>query len=168
MLKGIGLRKHLTKGATMASTNPKTSKKPEHVHPTKKHPKLDDAEQVIVSDLEKQLGVEFIDKEQFIKDVSAKMLENAKREQQTDPIEAGHQHDKLEKLRNLWAEETSEEGPRQKEIVKALKDEGLAVSVTFPDENSYYLQSGGRNDSGSLTQPTSAIIAAAHRLAKPE
>lgn len=155
----------------MAATNQKNNEKPKATNKDDTaNQKPMTQEEMLVDSLEKHYGVEFSkDKEKFIHDVSQAALKDSKEEQQNDPIREAKASEQLQTLRNLWSDDVGgKETARHKEIRKLLEDQKIPIGVSFPTEDTYYMQAGGKNDSGNVDQDNNAIIAAASRLVAPQ
>lgn len=151
--------------STLAAKKPKdtTKRDGDNTKPAKVKGKITEDQERLVEEVSKHYGVEFTgDKGKFITDCVKESHDRAKQDQQEDPIEEGHYDEKLGKLRQQWTVDTDKDKAHD-DIRKQLEDLGIAVSLTFNDDGTWYMTTGGREDSGSA-QDANTIISAAKRL----
>lgn len=151
----------------MASTNPKTQDK-EQKQTKSKDAKLTEKERLI-QDLERFYGVDYSDDDEaFVKAVSESSVEMSKRRQQEDPVREAQASEKLGRFRQLAEQEKGKVKltDQQKKLQKRIEDEYEGVTITFPDDKTWSLNVGGKEDSGNMDVPEDAILSSAQRLKK--
>lgn len=151
----------------MASTNPKTEQAPKEAKATKEK-KLNEKER-LTQDLERFYGVDYNDDDEaFIKAVSESSVEMAKRQQQADPIKEAQASEKIGRFRALAEQDKGKVKltDEQKALQKRVADEYEGVSISFPDDQTWSINVGGKEDSGNMDVPEEAILASAQRLKK--
>lgn len=138
--------------------------------PKTKHTKLSDTENDLVHRLEEHYGTEFSDdKDKFIKDCVAAEKKIIKEGEDDPQVEA--KYDSLiGQLRKMWTnyDEGKKETDEQGEIRQALDDADINVGLSFPDDKSWVMNAGGKEDSGHISQGADAIVSAARRLTNQE
>jgi hypothetical protein len=128
-------------------------------------------EAILVDEIQKYFGVEFNgDKAEFIREVTKESHRVAKEKSNHDPRKLAEIDEKVARLRHLWADDLNEDKltDQQKELKKELKEKGYKIDVTFPDDESYMLSNGGKEDSGSMSAGIPAIVGIADRMVNPE
>ena len=132
--------------------------------------KITEEQEKLVQELTAHYGVEYTgDKDQFITDCVKESHRRAKQPAQDDPGEEGRYDEKLGRLRRQWTvgDETRENKKVHDDIRKQLEDLGIQVTLTFNDDGTWYMTSGGQEDSGS-GEDANTIISAAKRLTNYE
>jgi len=135
-------------------------------HKTKEPKRLPDDQELLVQTVEGHYGLEYAgDKEKFVEDAIRKVKDFANAKEIKDPRDEGKFAEKVDELRIKWEGETqSRETAEQKALRKAVEDEELPVSLTFPDEKSWSIRASGKEDTGNMTAGSNGVIASARRM----
>lgn len=132
-------------------------------------PKKNEQEQILLDELEKYYGIKFEKqkKDNYIEELVQQHRQMVK-DGVEDEIEAQRYEGKIAELRTLWREDMEDkQTPDQKKLVERFKDEELPLP-TFPDDKSWHIVIGGKEDTGSMTVGEEGIVTRAKRLKNPD